>query len=181
MVMSLIGQVVLLLSVVLLVMEMMILLMVRMRERRWSLARCCVRQRPDFRLGRRDWYTGRAAVRLDTLVLEMVLPGVSLMMVVMVLHRMVKGMLSSSGVLLEIEVVLLVQVLVVLQVLRFHVPHRFCKQTGGRQFSKLAVELRWSTLGRASSRDQGKSSLPVINANTSSGKYITNKSQLNSS
>lgn len=129
MVMALVGQVMLRLPVVLLMMKMMVLLMMRMRGRRWCLARGRVRQGPDFWLGCRDGHPGRATVRLDALVLQMVLPGVSLMMMVVVLHRVVKGMLSSSRILLEIEVVLLVEVLVVLQVLRFHVPHRLCKQT----------------------------------------------------
>ena len=124
----------------------------RVRERRGRLAGRRVRQRPDFWLSRRDRDTGCATVGLDALVFEVVLPGVPLVMMMMVLHRVVKGMLSPSRVLLEVQIVLLVQVLVVLQVLRFHVPHRLCKQTSARQFTKLPVELRWSTPDRAHSR-----------------------------
>ena len=166
MVMALIGQVVvLLLAVVLLMMKMVILLVMRVRERRGRLAGRRVRQRPDFRLGRRNRDTGCATIGLDALVLEVVLPGVPLVMMVMVLHRVVKGMLSPAWVLLEVQIVLLVQVLVVLQVLRFHVPHRLCKQTGARQFTKLPVELRWSTPDRARtvgrlSPGQGRKSFP---------------------
>lgn len=152
---ALIGHVMLLLAVVLLVMKVMVLLMMRVGRGRGCLARGRVGQRPDFRLGRGYRHACRAAVGFDDpLVLEVVLAGVCLMVVVVVLHRVVKRMLAPAGILLEIEVVLLVQVLVVLQVLRFHVPHRLCKQTAS-QFSKLAARS-----GVVSSRnDRGKTVL----------------------
>lgn len=132
MVVALVGHVVLLLAVVLLVMKVMVLLMMGVGGGRGRLARGRVGQRPDFRLGRGYRHARRAAVAFDDpLVLEVVLARVRLVVVVVVLHRVVKRVLAPAGILLEVEVVLLVQVLVVLQVLRFHVPHRLCEQTGG--------------------------------------------------
>lgn len=145
MVVALAGHVVvlvllLLLAVVLLVVvEVVVLLVMGVGGGRGRLARGSVGQRPDFRLGRGYRHACRAAVRFhDPLVLEVVLAGVRLVVVVVVLHRVVERMLAPPGILLEIEVVLLVQVLVVLQVLRFHVPHRLCKQKHrGTNLSKL--------------------------------------------
>lgn len=147
MVVALAGHVVvlvlllLLLAVVLLVVvEVVVLLVMGVGGGRGRLARGSVGQRPDFRLGRGYRHACRAAVRFhDPLVLEVVLAGVRLVVVVVVvLHRVVERMLAPPGILLEIEVVLLVQVLVVLQVLRFHVPHRLCKQKHrGTNLNKL--------------------------------------------
>lgn len=114
--MSLIGHVVLLLllSIMLLMMQMVILLMVRMRRRRWCFARRRVRQRPDFRFRRRDRYAARAAIRFDTLLLQMILTAVTLMVMVMMLHRMMEGMLAPSAIVLEIQIVLFIKILLVL-------------------------------------------------------------------
>lgn len=60
----------------------------------------------------------------------MILTAVTLVMMVMMLHRVVKGMLVPSTFVLEIEIVLVVEILLVLHQLRFHVSHRFWKQSG---------------------------------------------------
>lgn len=137
MMVALAGQVVLLLSVMLLMVKVMVLLMVRVGGRRGRFTGGRVREGPDLRLGGGYRHPGRATVGLYALVLEVLVPRVALVMVVVVLHRVVKRVLSPPRILLEIEVVLVVEVLVVLQVLRLHVPHRLCKQTVTRQFTTL--------------------------------------------
>lgn len=134
---ALVGQVMLLLGVVLLMVEVMVLMVMRVRGRRWCLAGGRVRQGPDFGFSSGYGHSSCAAVRFYALVLQVVVPGVALVMVVMVLHRVVKGMLAPSRVLLEVQVVLVVEVLVVLQVLCFHVPHWLCGQTVVRRLSKF--------------------------------------------
>lgn len=100
--MSLIGHVVLLLlRIMLLVVQVMILLVVRMRGWWRCFARRRVCQRPNFRFRRRDRYAAPAAIRFDAFFFQMFLAAVTLVMMMMMLHRM-EGMLATSAIFLEI-------------------------------------------------------------------------------